>query len=578
MMMTHRTLVSLLRERAQFSGSTIAFTFLRSDGSEHSTLTYAQLDWHARFIAAELQRRGLVPGARALLLFPPGLEFISAFFGCLYSGVIAVPAYPARSLRDLPRLWRIAQSAGAELAISTPVVARAVAALAAEHAELANLAWLECSLDALGAHEPGWIEPPLDRDGLAFLQFTSGSTGAPKGVMVSHGNLLHNQRRIQDAFQHDHTRSLVAGWLPVYHDMGLIGNVLQPIYLGRPCVLMSPLDFLQHPVLWLQAITRYRVTTSGGPNFAYDLCARRVTPAQRETLDLSSWDVAFNGAEPVRPETLARFSETFAACGFRREAFFPCYGLAEATLLVNGGPKLRSPAITSVSRAQLERRRVRAAESGTDARELVGCGRSSEEQRLLIVDPERRVECRPGELGEIWLASSSVCRGYWEQLEATEHTFDAYLADHADGPFLRTGDLGFIHAGELFVAGRFKDVIVIRGRNHYPEDIEWTVDHCNSALRRGCGAAFAVEADGEERLVIAQELTREALRGADLRAIELDMREAVAAHHGLRLHAVMLLRPGSIPKTSSGKIQRRACRSRYLEGELGRVTAAEAAP
>jgi acyl-CoA synthetase (AMP-forming)/AMP-acid ligase II len=554
------------------SAEETAFVFLNNDGTEQHRVTFAQLDQQARGIAAELQQR-LLPGERALLLFPPGLEFISAFFGCLYAGVIGVPAYPVRAERDVPRLRGILRSAGARVALSTEMLVEMMSALTSEVPELTALSWL--AFETLDTRERAreWKEPVLDSDSLAFLQYTSGSTGMPRGVMVSHGNLLHNQRLIQEAFRHDTERTVVAGWLPTYHDMGLIGNVLQPLYLGRPCILLSPLDFLQRPALWLQAISRYRVTTSGGPNFAYDLCVRRVTAEQREGMDLSSWNLAFNGAEPIRADTLERFCESFAPQGFRREAFYPCYGLAEATLIVSGGDKA-APAVTySASRSHLEQRKVSPVDArDAEARILVGCGRTLRDQRLLIVDPEHLTVCPPGQVGEIWVSGPSVARGYWEQPEATQQVFQSFLADTGEGPFLRTGDLGFLHDGELFVTGRIKELIIIRGRNHYPEDIELTVERSNVALRPGCGAAFSLEVEEEERLVVVQEVSRTAGK-VEPREVMADICEAVTANHGLRPHAAVLIQPGSIPKTSSGKIQRGACRAKYIEGTLERISA-----
>ncbi|MBV9790945.1 MAG: amino acid adenylation domain-containing protein, partial [Chloroflexi bacterium] len=405
-------------------------------------------------------------------------------------------------------------------------------------------------------------------DTLAFLQFTSGSTAAPKGVMVSHGNLLHNEALIKQGFGHTDDNTTVVGWLPLYHDMGLIGNVLQPLYLGRPCVLMSPVAFLQSPFRWLQAISQYKATTSGGPNFAYDLCARKITPEQRATLDLSSWTVAFNGAEPIRNETLERFAATFAECGFRKEAFYPCYGLAEATLFVTGSVP-RQPVVTAtIDTAALERDRiVLAAPDADDAQTMVGSGRVWGDQILAIVDPATGLRCASDQVGEIWVKGPSMAHGYWNQPEESERTFRARIADTGEGPFMRTGDLGFVRDGELFVTGRLKDLIIIRGRNHYPQDIELTVERSHPALRPGCGAAFSLNVNDEERLVVVQEVEREH-RNTPVDEMAAAVRKAVAEHHELQVYAVVLLRPNGILKTSSGKIQRNASRVAYLAGKL----------
>jgi amino acid adenylation domain-containing protein len=432
---------------------------------------------------------------------------------------------------------------------------------------LRPLHWL--TTDRLGEGlEEAWREPGVGGDALAFLQYTSGSTAAPKGVMLTHSNLLHNEELIRHAFRQS-AESVIVGWLPLYHDMGLIGNVLQPLYLGARCVLMSPVSFLQQPLRWLRAVSNYRGTTSGGPNFAYDLCVRKIPEAQRAGLDLSSWSVAFNGAEPIRRETLESFAGAFAPHGFRREAFSPCYGLAEATLIVSGGSQSPAPVVRHVEAKALEAHRVVEAARGEDERALVGCGGALPDQRIAVVDWATLKECAPGAVGEIWVSGPSVAQGYWGHPEESERTFAARLADTGEGPFLRTGDLGFMHEGELFVTGRLKDLIIIRGRNHYPQDIELTAEQSHRALRPGCGAAFAVADGGEERLVVVQEVDHR--QGLDAAEVCEAINRAVAEEHEIQAHAVVLVRAGTIPKTSSGKIQRNACREAYLGGELREV-------
>jgi acyl-CoA synthetase (AMP-forming)/AMP-acid ligase II/acyl carrier protein len=430
--------------------------------------------------------------------------------------------------------------------------------------ELARLRWLATDgIDRALAGE--WRDPGVRPDDLAFLQYTSGSTAAPKGVMVTHGNLMENERVIQSVLSHDEESTFV-GWLPVYHDMGLIGNVLQPLYIGALSVLMSPVSFLQQPFRWLRAVSRYRAHTSGGPNFAYDLCARKATEEQRTGLDLSGWRVAFNGAEPTRHETMSRFAETFEACGFRRQAFYPCYGLAEATLFVTGGDKDAPYAVRTVSRAGLEENLAAEAAAGESVT-LVGCGKPGSAHGVVVVDPATFAPCPPGRVGEIWVRGPSVTRGYWGQPEETARTFGARLSGSGEGPFLRTGDLGFSSEGELYFAGRLKDLIIIRGRNLHPQDIESTVQQAHEALRRGCGAAFPVDFDGEEALVIVQEVERGFDR-AKLAELLSAVRRAVAAEHDVLPRAIVLVRQASILKTSSGKIQRRSTRSAYLDRSL----------
>jgi amino acid adenylation domain-containing protein len=441
--------------------------------------------------------------------------------------------------------------------------------LLAQAPDFPRLEWL--ATDTVESAVAGWQPPPIDGDTVAFLQYTSGSTAAPKGVMLTHANLLHNSALIHQCFGHS-PQSQGVIWLPPYHDMGLIGGIIQPLYGGFPVTLLSPIDFLKRPLRWLQAISRYGATTSGGPNFAYDLCVRKVGPQERATLELSSWDLAFNGAEPVRVETMARFVEAFAGCGFRREAFYPCYGLAEGTLIASGGHKAAPPVVESVDGLALGQNRIASvAAAHADAQALVGCGHSLEGQQIVIADPETLHRCPPDRIGEVWVGGPSVARGYWGQPEETEETFQAHLVD-GEGPFLRTGDLGFLREGELFITGRIKDLIIIRGRNHYPQDIEQTVEASHPVLRPGCGAAFSVQVAGEERLVVAQEVRRESA-DLDTEGIIHTIRQAVAERHELQVHSVVLLRPRCIPKTSSGKIQRHACRAGFVAGTLEVVTA-----
>jgi 8-amino-7-oxononanoate synthase len=557
-------LVELLLHRARCQPEDIAFTYLVDGENEQVHLTYAELDRQARAIGAWLESHDLV-GERALLLYPAGLEFIAAFFGCLYAGVIAVPVYPPRRNRSLNRIQAIADDAEAKVALTTELVLNRVMPLIDETPHLKQLTWLPtCQVPT--DMERDWTMPDVHGDTLAFLQYTSGSTGTPKGVVLNHANLVHNSALISYSFEHTRSGTGVF-WLPSYHDMGLIGGILQPLYVGRPNVLLSPMSFLTKPYRWLSAITRFRGTTSGGPNFAYDLCVRKITPEQRKTLDLSSWRVAFNGAEPVRPETLDAFADAFGPCGFRREAFFPCFGLAEATLIVSGGYVLEPPVIRTFDAAGLARREVIDAEPDDEGvRAMVGCGRNLPDQKIVIVDPETLTPCPPGRIGEIWVLGSSVAQGYWQQPEATQQTFCAHLKDTGEGPFLRTGDLGFLQDGELFVTGRLKDLIIVHGVNYYPQDIERTVQDSHPRLRPDCGAAFTVDAGGRERLVIVQEVERH--KQSDFSGVFDAVHRAVAAEHEFAPDVIVLIRAGSVPKTSSGKIQRHACRDGYLAGTL----------
>ncbi|MBI3361099.1 MAG: AMP-binding protein, partial [Chloroflexi bacterium] len=560
------SLVELLRWRADNQPARRAYTFLEDGDAPERNVTYGELDRQARAIAARLAEAG-AKGERALLLYPPGLEFISAFFGCLYAGVAAVPAYPPRLNRPMPRLQAIVADAQATIGLTVTSILSNLERRFENEPDMASLRWLDTGTPPPGA-EADWREPGITADTLAFLQYTSGSTNAPKGVVLSHGNLMHNLAVIRHGFQLDSSgRALF--WLPSYHDMGLIGGLLEPMYIGGSSVLMSPASFLQRPARWLEAIGRHRATITGAPNFAYQLCVDKVTPGQRAALDLSSLHLAFCGAEPIRRETLDNFAETFAPCGFRREAFYPCYGLAEATLLVSGGNGPGVPRIHTVQRKALAQNRVVEASADDDgAQALVSCGHSLLDQKIVIADPETLTRLAPDEIGEIWLAGRSVAQGYWNRPEETQHTFGARLADTGEGPFLRTGDLGFLRDGELFVTGRLKDLIIIHGRNHYPHDIELTVEQSHPALQPSGGAAFAVEADSQsEQLVIVHELTRQG-RNANVGEVTAAIRQAVAENHDLSAHAIVLIKPLSLPKTSSGKIQRHACRAQFLEGSL----------
>ncbi len=583
------TLVDLLQYRTLYQPEQTGFTFLKDGETEGLSLTYKALDRQARSISALLHRSNTF-GARVLLLYPPGLEFIAAFFGCLYAGAIAVPAYPPRANQSIQRLQAIVADAQASFALTTTSQLSTLEQRIASNRDLAAMKWLATDkLDNdLGRD---WQVPAIDKDTLAFLQYTSGSTGAPKGVMVSHGNLLHNLALINQSFEASpHSRGVI--WLPQYHDMGLIGGILQPLFGGFPVMLMSPAIFVQKPWCWLQTISRHQATISGGPNFAYDLCIRRITSEQRKNLDLSSWEVAFTGAEPIRAETLEQFTKTFEPCGFRRSAFYPCYGMAEATLFITGGLKANPPFIHEVDAEALAQNQVlRLPEQQAKVKKLVGCGHVRSEQKVLIVNPKTLTECPDEQIGEIWVASASVAQGYWNKLEQTEQIFQAYLSDTKEGPFLRTGDLGFLRQGELFFAGRLKDLIIIRGRNHYPQDIELTVEQSHPAIRQpGFTAAFSVEVDREERLVVVAELDRryrqrristnkdsfegelsddvKSPQSFDAAPIIKSIRQAVAQQYELQVYGVLLLKIGSIPKTSSGKIQRHACQAAFLAGTL----------
>jgi acyl transferase domain-containing protein/acyl-CoA synthetase (AMP-forming)/AMP-acid ligase II/acyl carrier protein len=569
----HSTLLELLRWRAEQQPEQRIYSFLADGETEKEFFTFSQLDQHARSIGALLQQYA-AHGERALLIYPAGLDFIAAFFGCLYSGVIAVPVYPpsaTRSDRTLARFQAIASDAQPAFILTTAALFPRIEGIVAQLPELRGTRIIATSELPAGLDQQ-WREPAIGSDALAFLQYTSGSTGQPKGVMVTHGNLLHNASLIMRFCQHPQDAHLVT-WLPLYHDLGLIGGVIQPLYAGFEATIMAPTAFLQRPVRWLQAASRYKATIIGGPNFAYDLCVRKITAEQKATLDLSHLEYAANGAEPVRAETLQRFAEAFAECGFRREAFGPCYGMAEATLVIAAGQKLAFPGVWPFKARELALNRAVVASQGEpDVRLLVSCGHCFEDQKAIIVDPETQLRCADDQVGEIWVAGSSVAQGYWRRPEETQRTFQAHIAHTNEGPFLRTGDLGFLHENHLFITGRLKDVIIIRGRNHYPHDLELTVDVCHPAIKAGAGAAFSVDVAGEERLVIVQEIERQYLH-ADLHEVVQAIRQSIAEQHELQTYAVVLLKTGTMLKTSSGKVQRQATKQAFLHDELEKVFA-----
>ena len=576
--MNLHNLNDILRYRAENEPEKIAFTFLEDGEKEKDCLTYQDLDRQAKAIAGLLQNQ-TQPGERALLLYPTGLDFISAFFGCLYAGVIAVPAYPPSRKQRRNRLQTIASDAKPKIILTTTSVRENVEQCFAQTSEYGQI-----KIIATDKIENNWAEKwqkiSLNDDSLAFLQYTSGSTSQPKGVMVSHGNLIYNEEMIKTAFGHDKSTVFV-GWLPLFHDMGLIGNVLQPLYLGIRCYLMSPVAFLQQPMRWLQAISRYQATTSGGPNFAYKLCLDKIPREKLEGLDLSSWRVAFNGAEPIQATIQEQFTNTFAPYGFTKEAFYPCYGLAETTLFVSGGLSTNPAIVKQFQDTALQENRVEIADNSSETmRSLVSCGRTWLEQDIIIVDPESLTVCPPEKIGEIWVSGKNVAQGYWNKIEQTKSTFLATLKNEDKRNFLRTGDLGFLHNGELFVTGRLKDVIIIRGRNHYPQDIELTVEQSHPAIRTNCCAAFSLDIDGQERLVITAEVERnylrDYLRSNDADAGSLDkvikaMRQAISEYHELQVYSVLLLKTVTIPKTSSGKIQRHVCKNGFLVKSLSVV-------
>lgn len=566
------TLVAVLRHHAKHFADERAITFLVDGENKEDSVTYAELDRRARAIAVQILEHAQ-PGDRALLLFPPGMNYITAFFGSLYAGVIAVPAYPpdpspARLKRTLPRLQAIVADSGSTVILTDSMINRMAKALFVHAPELENMAWVATDVPIAEA-EDRWAEPGIDAESIAFLQYTSGSTGTPRGVMLTHHNLLAEIEVVHEKFGHT-PESEAVHWLPPYHDMGLIGAILNPFHGAFPANLMSPMAFLRKPARWLNAISRAKGKVSaGGPNFAYELLIRKTTPEQRAALDLSHWRLAYTGAEPIRASTLRRFTEAFAVAGFKAENHYPCYGLAEATLLVTGADHAAVPVSESFDADQLKDRKVASPASAEAARELVSSGSVGKWHQLALVNPETLKRCADDEVGELWVQGPIVARGYWNMPERSEAEFRAEIVgEEATGKWLRTGDLAFIReGGEVYIAGRIKDMIIIRGANIYPQDIEEAVEESHRFVRKGCIAAFAVEKGDEESLAVVTEVDA---RDPEFNADEViaAVRKTVMTQFQVSAEAVVLIAAKSIPKTSSGKIQRHAAKNGFIDGSL----------
>lgn len=544
-----------LAHHARQTPDALAYRFLRDGNEDELLLDYAGLERRACAVAAELQGN-CAQGSRVLLLLAPGFDYIASFFGCLKAGMVAVPAYPPSTSKILDRLDAIIRDCQPAAAITSGDHLEAVRQRLQQAAPQARLLAAEAVVAGSGGD---WQPVTVARGDLAFLQYTSGSTGDPKGVMISHANLLHNSATIQRHF--DNRRdSHVVSWLPPYHDMGLIGGILQSAFVGCATTLLTPIHFLQRPVRWLRAVSRYQATASGGPNFAFELCVRKIKDSELEGIDLSSWEVAFNGAENVRAATLEAFQQRFAALGFRHSASFPCYGLAEGTLLATSSGALRGATVRDFDARLLEDNLAAAAESGVASqagRALVSSGRGLPGEEPCILDPLSDDLLPQGRVGEICIRGASVAGGYWGRPEASAQVFGK---DQAGRPLFRTGDLGFILDGELYVTGRCKDLIIHNGVNHHPGDLEASVCREQACFRPDGSAAFALELGDGEQVVIAQEMERRALRDLDLTTVLAGIRASLWHNHRLSQPLIVLLQGGSLPRTSSGKVKRQECR------------------
>ncbi|WP_019142938.1 AMP-binding protein [Noviherbaspirillum massiliense] len=579
------TITEQLRIHAESSPDKVIYTFLRDDG-KIDEISFKELYDQARELAGRLLYCA-EKGSRALLLYPSGLEFIKAYLGCLYAGIVAVPATLPRKARSSQRLTAILKDADPLLILTTQDCIQSVR-LSYSSEDLAHRVCM--ATDAVGVPRESKELPPAANEGIAFLQYTSGSIGTPKGVVVTHQNIVSNVRAIQEAFRFSNN-SVMVGWLPLFHDMGLVGGVLSPLYVGFHSVFMSPNTFLKNPFQWLEAISKYRGTCAGAPNFGWDYCIDRVSDDQKKGLDLSCLTVAYNGSEPVRADTLRRFYDAFAVCGLRQDALFPCYGMAEATLFVSGGPAQRPPVVLAASKSALEGNQISPVSSdGNDARHIVSCGQIPADMSVVVVDPETCLPCSRRRVGEIWIAGSSVAQGYWNRPEETEKVFRARLSESGSGPYLRTGDLGFVKDGELFITGRLKDLIIVNGRNIYPQDIEQVIEQSIDFIEPNMAAAFSVEIDNREGLAIVAEANRSLMRAAHLEQKQAADKEGqarikneylakidllasnickvVAEQFDVSVSTIVFVKPGTFPRTSSGKVQRLRCRQMALNGEL----------
>jgi acyl carrier protein len=560
----HPTLAHLLQWRAQIDPDRTAYVFLEDGDSETAQTKYGELDARAHCIAAQLAMLN-ARGERALLIYPAGLDFAAALFGCFYAGVIAVPAIPEQSPRAIDRFRKIVADSQSTLVLTTATLFRMVQSALTQTGDLRSLRWILTDESTIGC-VPDYDDPLPNSEDLALIQYTSGSTSEPKGIAVSHANIMANQRMFGTALQTTEETRIVT-WLPIYHDLGLIGQLLHGPYVGGLCVLMPPGAFLQKPIRWLRAISKYRGTYSASPNFGYELCLRKIAEADCQSLDLSCWTLAVNAAEPVRDSTIRDFEKRFGPYGFSQQAFFPAYGLAEATVCVSGGPCNRGAISIAVDSDALAQHRVEVVQlTASKARFLVACGEPQLDEETVIVDPDSFQRLRPDRVGEIWVRGPNVAKGYWNRPDETEQTFCAQLSDWGEGPYLRTGDLGFLRDGQLYITGRLKDLIIVRGRNHYPQDIELTMEKSHPDLRPGCGAAFSHAVGDAEELVLVQE-TRDG-ETLNYAAIADTILRAVAEAHGMVPQRVVLVPPRAVFKTSSGKIARRACREALRLREL----------
>jgi acyl-CoA synthetase (AMP-forming)/AMP-acid ligase II len=559
------TLPEILNYRAENTPHNPAFIFLKDGEDDEDRITYQELDRDARAIAKDLSFN-ILKGERALLLFPPGLDYIRALFACFYAGIIAIPAYPPRKNRSIDRLKALVMDSGTSLVLTTGEIRQTFQRLYQDIEELKSLILI--AVDDLNHSSEASVFPSWSQDDIALLQYTSGSTGQPKGVIITHRNIMRNCEFIRNSFSFS-TKSVGVSWLPTFHDMGLVGQVFQPVYTGFPSVYMAPVSFFQKPVRWLKAFSKYKGTMGGAPNFAFDLLSENTSADELDGLDLSSIKTIYCGAEPIRRSTLENFLDVYKDYGLKPEMLYTCFGMAETTLITTGPPAGRGPKFLGCSgNGLLQNKVIPITSNNGDTKHLVGVGYPWLDNKIRIVNPDTFQSCKTDEVGEIWIAGTSVSPGYWNKPDVNREIFEAEIEGEPGARYFRSGDLGFIHEGELYISGRLKDLIIIHGVNIYPQDIEYFAENSHTALRPNASAAFSVESGGEERLAIVAEVERSAMMSLDVTAVCDAIRENVAIETELVVHSIQLLRPASILKTSSGKIQRRACKEAFIQRKL----------
>jgi acyl-CoA synthetase (AMP-forming)/AMP-acid ligase II/acyl carrier protein len=551
-------IIDYLIRHARVQPDATAFIILEDGEKGERTILYEELESAVSTLAAQLNEKQL-QGQRVLLMYHDIMEFIIAFLACQYIGIIPVPVPYVKGNRQMARLSNIINDAQVSAVLCAHFSVDHVRAALGNFLSSGEIGIVSTDLTYSMIYVPVSQTPSYNE--ISFIQYTSGSTGNPKGVIVTAANLLHNQQLIAHTFGCDR-HSVIFSWLPFHHDMGLIGNILHTIYTGCSCILMSPLHFVQSPGRWLRAISKYRVTHSGGPNFAYDWCIDKMPASELQALDLSCWKVAYNGSEPVRQDTLQRFAAFFGPAGFNAKAFYPCYGLAEATLLVSGSRMEEEPVTIHIRRDLQANGKIMLSDStGKQAKAVVSCGQVVQGMEVKIISPHHQQECIELEEGEICIAGESITKGYWNKDNTT------FFYQRQEKKWLRTGDLGFIYKGSLFVNGRHTEMLILHGRNIYPYDIEEVVWKSHPAIEANAVAAFCKEAP-QSQLVIVAEIKRAFIKDLDAQTVIAAIDSAVSDSFGIGPHEIILAMPLGIPRTTSGKLQRIKCREDFLQGTI----------